>query len=172
MLLQFRLMVRMKSSSRRPFKPALSYLPNFNHNHTTTELTNNKFILVFTKSVNSNFCAFWLAPVTCNILGYSLLCDWSQDGVLFWGIFERRNLSNKWSSQKNKYQESDKLWFAVVYWYIIGRMLNLQQKLKLKMHLTKSLKCLYVVNRLPTKRHFYVTKSYFLSFLSNRLGEY
>ena len=120
MLLQFRLMVRMKSSSRRPFKPALSYLPNFNHNHTTTELTNNKFILVFTKSVNSNFCAFWLAPVTCNILGYSPLCDWSQDGVLFWGIFERRNLSNKWSSHTNKYQESGR----------VGRVLNLQQKIK------------------------------------------
>ena len=134
MLLQFRLMVGMKSSSRRPFKPALSYLPNFNHNHTTTELTNNKFILVFTKSVNSNFCAFWLAPVTCNIFGYSPLCDWSQNGVLFWGIFERRNLSNKWSNHTNKYQESDELWFVVVYWYIIGRMLNLQQKIKNALH--------------------------------------
>ena len=61
MLLQFRLMVRMKSSFRRLLKPALSYLTNFNHNHTTTQLTNNEFILVFTKSVNSNFCAFdWL----------------------------------------------------------------------------------------------------------------
>ena len=30
------------------------------------------FILVFTKSVNSNFRAFCLAPVTRNILGYSL----------------------------------------------------------------------------------------------------
>ena len=31
--------------------------------------------LVFTKSVNSNFRAFWLAPVTWNILGYSLFCE-------------------------------------------------------------------------------------------------
>ena len=29
-------------------------------------------LLVFTKSVDSNFHAFWLAPVTRNILGYSL----------------------------------------------------------------------------------------------------
>ena len=34
--------------------------------------------LVFTKSVNSNFRLFWLAPVTRNILGYSLFCDRSQ----------------------------------------------------------------------------------------------
>ena len=31
--------------------------------------------LVFTKSVDSNFRAFWLAPVTRNILGYSLFCE-------------------------------------------------------------------------------------------------
>ena len=31
--------------------------------------------LVFTKSVDSNFRAFWLAPVTWNILGYSLFCE-------------------------------------------------------------------------------------------------
>ena len=30
---------------------------------------------VFTKSVDSNFRAFLLAPVTWNILGYSLFCD-------------------------------------------------------------------------------------------------
>ena len=30
-------------------------------------------LLVFTKSVDSNFRAFWVAPVTQNILGYSLL---------------------------------------------------------------------------------------------------
>ena len=40
-------------------------------------------ILVFTKSVNSNYSAFWLTPVTQNILGYSLFCDWSQDGISF-----------------------------------------------------------------------------------------
>ena len=31
--------------------------------------------LVFTKSVDSNFRAFWLAPVTRNILGYPLFCN-------------------------------------------------------------------------------------------------
>ena len=32
-------------------------------------------MLVFTKSVDSNFRAFLLAPVTWNILGYSLFCE-------------------------------------------------------------------------------------------------
>ena len=32
-------------------------------------------VLVFTKSVDSTFRAFWLAPVTRNILGYSLFCE-------------------------------------------------------------------------------------------------
>ena len=34
-----------------------------------------KASLVFTKSVDSNFRAFWLAPVTWNILGCSLFWD-------------------------------------------------------------------------------------------------
>ena len=40
-------------------------------------------LVVITKSLNSNFCAFWLVPVTRNILGYLLFCDQSQDGVCF-----------------------------------------------------------------------------------------
>ena len=32
-------------------------------------------MLVFTKSVDSNFRAFLLAPVTWNILGYALFCE-------------------------------------------------------------------------------------------------
>ena len=40
------------------------------------------FLLVFTKSVESNFCAFWLAPVTRNILGYSLFCERRRKIVL------------------------------------------------------------------------------------------
>ena len=60
---------------------------------------------------------FWLAPVTQNIVGYSLFCDRSQDGSLFQDIFERRrHLSDKWSSRANKYQESDELWLVGVYW--------------------------------------------------------
>ena len=65
------------------------------------------FILVFTKSINSTFRAFWLAPVTRNILAYSLFSDRSQDGDSLRDIFGTRNLSDKWSSRANKYQESD-----------------------------------------------------------------
>ena len=65
------------------------------------------FNLVFTKSVKSTFRAFWFAPVTRNILGYSLFSARSQDGVLLGHIFGARNLSDKWSSRANKYQESD-----------------------------------------------------------------
>ena len=54
--------------------------------------------LVFTKSVNSTFRAFWLAPATRKILGYSLFCDRSQDGVSLRGIIGSRNLTDKWSS--------------------------------------------------------------------------
>ena len=43
----------------------------------------NLLLVVITKSLNSNFCAFWLVSVTRNILGYSLFCDQSQDGVCF-----------------------------------------------------------------------------------------
>ena len=43
----------------------------------------NLLVVVITKSLNSNFCAFWLVPVTRNILGYSLFCDQSRDGVCF-----------------------------------------------------------------------------------------
>ena len=43
----------------------------------------NFLLVVITKSLNCNFCAFWLVPVTRNILGYSLFCDQSQDGVCF-----------------------------------------------------------------------------------------
>ena len=52
-------------------------------------------LLVFTKLGNSIFCVFWLAPVTQNILGYSLFCDRSQDGVSFQDFFRRRELSDK-----------------------------------------------------------------------------
>jgi len=42
--------------------------------------------LVFTKSVDSNFRAFWLAPVTRNILGYSLFCERREK----WGVVSRK----------------------------------------------------------------------------------
>ena len=43
---------------------------------------------------------FWLAPVSRNILGYSLFCNCSQYGVSFnfQDVFEKRKLSEKWSS--------------------------------------------------------------------------
>ena len=74
------------------------------------------YSLVFTKSVNSTFGEFWLAPATRKILRYSLFCDRSQDGVLPRGILGRGNLSDKWSSLTNEYQESDYLLPVGVYW--------------------------------------------------------
>ena len=69
--------------------------------NTFAGLMSEKWILlVFTKSVNSNFHAFWLAPITQNILGYSLFCDRGQDVVSFQDIFGRPNLSEKWNSKK------------------------------------------------------------------------
>ena len=47
--------------------------------------------LVFTKSVDSNFCAFWLARVTRNILGYSLFCDRREK----WRVVSRKFLKKK-----------------------------------------------------------------------------
>ena len=51
--------------------------------------------------MNSNFLAFWLAPVTRNILGYLLFCDRSHDGFSFRDTFGRRNLCHKWSNRTN-----------------------------------------------------------------------
>ena len=45
---------------------------------------------VFTKSVDSNFRAFWLAPVTWNILGYSLFCKRREK----WRVFYPSDLVN------------------------------------------------------------------------------
>ena len=42
---------------------------------------NNSGYYVFTKSVNSNFRAFWLAPVTRNILGYSLFKTFPEEEI-------------------------------------------------------------------------------------------
>ena len=48
------------------------------------------FHLVFRKTVNGNYRAFWWVPVTRNILGYSLFFDRSQDGVSFRDIFRQK----------------------------------------------------------------------------------
>ena len=55
--------------------------------------------LVFTKSVNSNFHAFWLVPVTWNI----------KMAPTFKTFSEKENLRDKRSSRTNKYHESDDL---------------------------------------------------------------
>ena len=53
-------------------------------------------VLAFTKTVSEHAALFArFSPVTRNILGYSLFCDRSQDGVCFRHIFESRNSSDK-----------------------------------------------------------------------------
>ena len=97
-----------------------------------------KPFLAFTKSVNSNFHAFWLAPITLSIHGY-LFCDQSQDGISFRDIFERQNLSHK--SYKQIPRKRRTLAFRCL---LVGRRLFscwLCNKI-VKMHLTKSPKCL------------------------------
>ena len=73
-----------------------------------------KSLLVFTKSVDNDFRAFWLAPVTRTIIGYSLFWDGNQNGFSFPDSFERWTFSGKWSSCTNKYQERDKIWLVGV----------------------------------------------------------
>ena len=56
-------------------------------------------------SLSSNFRAFWLAPVIRNILGYNFTVLWPEPRWhLVQDIFRKQNLSDKWSSCKNKYQ--------------------------------------------------------------------
>ena len=68
-------------------KNLTTLLPGVEPNTFWVKRINN--VIVFTKSVNSNFRTLWLAPATRNILGYSLLCDWSQDDVSFEDIIYR-----------------------------------------------------------------------------------
>ena len=94
-------------------------------------------MLVLTKSVNSNFCALWLAPVTRNMLAIHCFATGAKMASRF-EIFGRRNLCDKWSSRTNKYQRRRTLACRCLLVGIL--MLNLQQNRK--MHLTKSPKCL------------------------------
>ena len=50
------------------------------------------WVLVFTKSVHSNFRAFWLAPVTWNILGYSLFCERREKWRVVSRTFQKKKL--------------------------------------------------------------------------------
>ena len=56
-------------------------------------------ILVFTKSVDSNFRAFWLAPVTRNILGYSLFCERREK----WRVVSRKFQKKLWPFMKRHF---------------------------------------------------------------------
>ena len=114
--------------------------------------------------MDSNFHTFWLAPVTQNILRYSLFWDGIQNGFLFRNGFERWNFSSKWSSRTNKYQERDKIWLVVVYWLIGKNFLTeliLQQNHKKWSPKSCQLKCKQTL----TKWCLLFTKSSFLIFI-------
>ena len=51
--------------------------------------------LVFTKSVDSNFRAFWLALVTRNILGYSLFCERREKWRIVSRKFQKKKLKKR-----------------------------------------------------------------------------
>ena len=48
--------------------------------------------LVFTRSVDSNFRAFWLAAVTRNILGYSLFCERREKWRVVSRTFQKKKI--------------------------------------------------------------------------------
>ena len=61
--------------------------------------------LVFTKSVESNFRAFWLAPVTWSILGYSLFCEWREK----WRVVSRKFHKKKlWPLMKRPFPKTQR----------------------------------------------------------------
>ena len=53
------------------------------------------YILAFTKPVDSNFRAFWLAPVTQNILGYSLFCEHREKWRIVSRKFQKKKLKKR-----------------------------------------------------------------------------
>ena len=55
----------------------------------------HKLLLVFTKSVDSNFRAFWLAPVTRKIVGYSLFCERKEKWSVFSRKFQKKKLKKR-----------------------------------------------------------------------------
>ena len=57
-------------------------------------------ISVFTKSVDSNFRSIWSAPVTWNILGYSLFCERREK----WRVVSRKFQKKKlWPLMKRRF---------------------------------------------------------------------
>ena len=106
------------------------HIPSLNSQSEHAKNTIHCFSLVFTKSVSSTFRTFWLAPITRNILGYSLFCIQSQDGFSLRDMFG--NLSNNWSSHTNKIIPTKRLTLAcrcLLVGFIIF-ILNLQQNRK------------------------------------------
>ena len=69
--------------------------------------------LVFTKSVDSNFRAFWLAPVTWNILGYSLFSERREKWLVVWQKFQKKKL---WPLMKRNF-------FNHLFWQILKQLL-------------------------------------------------
>ena len=55
-------------------------------------------LLVFTKSVDSNFRAIWLAPVTRNVLGYSLFCERREKWPVVSRKFQKKKLKKRFLS--------------------------------------------------------------------------
>ena len=73
--------------TRRTLKPASSAA--------SLEDKEKKLLLVFTTSVDSNFRAFWLAPVTWNILGYSLFCEQREKWGFVLRKFQKKKLKKR-----------------------------------------------------------------------------
>ena len=69
------------------------------------------YFLVFTKSVNSNFRAFLLVPLTIYPWLFTVW-DRNQYGILFCDSF----FGGKWISCTNNNHANHKIWFVGVYW--------------------------------------------------------
>ena len=80
--------------------------------------TNIKGFSIY-QTVNSNFRAFWLAPVTRNFLGL-IYCFATRAKMA--SRFQTFSEEEIWAINEavvhNKYQESDELWLAGVYWWV------------------------------------------------------
>ena len=124
--------------------------------------------LVLTKSVDSNFCAFWLALVTQNIRGYSLFWDRIPNGFLFHDSFKRWILAVNEAAAPTNTEKETKFGLSV----FTGQkkkifLLNLQQNKKNDPWNTVN----WNDKQTLTKWHLLFTKSSFL-ILSNWFGKF
>ena len=131
------------------------------HNH-------DNHLLVFTKSVDCNFRAFWLAPVTRNIRGYSLFWDGIQNGFSFRDSFKRWILAVNEAAAPTNTKKETKFGLSV---FTGGKekivLLNLQQNHKKWSRNTIN----WNDKKILTKWHLLFTKSSFL-ILSSWFGKY